>query len=496
MRENECKCDCQNHNTGCEVCPCKQAISDLKGKVSGLKDMFNSCCEEVHDSLDDLNKGLCEETRARKKADDELQRQIDEDFNEVEYNKEDKKLYFRHSGVDKAEIDVTDFIKDGMLDDAYFDEIKRDLVLVFNLDSGKEPIRIPANKIFDPDTMKIIIDNALGDFNALKNSVANQIGEVNKSITNISNTIGATKSVDPQLKWGESVTLATANNVAINAILPAEPEYYNQASIDGRTISLKTNKNNTTPIAIPDDIYVRQDLCTHDADFPVLLAHTANATADLGAQPAYFASGVKINPHTGVITGTAARAVNDGNGNPIANTYATKTDVTNLSNTYLTKTEANSTYLTQQVANNTYVTQADTPTDYINGGTINGDVITLTRKSNQNPVVLTVTHPTVTHPKAVSSVVVNGTQLTVSYTDGSTPDVYPIAGDTTTINTSVNNITNQIGDATNPSDDSILGRLAKLESYWEIDSTDSTRLIAKNNRSAAAAGFYDTTIGE
>lgn len=60
----------------------------------------------------------------------------------------------------------------------------------------------------------------------------------------------------------------------------------------------------------------------------------------------------------------ATKATQDGNGNNIANTYATKTDLnsylttTNASNTYLTKTSASSTYLTKTDASSTYATKS------------------------------------------------------------------------------------------------------------------------------------------
>ena len=41
---------------------------------------------------------------------------------------------------------------------------------------------------------------------------------------------------------------------------------------------------------------------------------------------------------------------------------------------------------------------------------------------------------------------------------------------------------------------SIENRLNALEGLWEINPSDSTQLIAKNSRSAKAAGFYDSTV--
>ena len=114
------------------------------------------------------------------------------------------------------------------------------------------------------------------------------------------------------------------------------------------------------------------------------------------------------------------------------------------------------------------------PTDndkYITGGSVVNNQLILTRTDGDlSPIQL----PSTTIPKLVSDVTYNSTTnvLTVSYSDGSTPATYTIAGDTT----------------------SLEQRIAKLESYWKVDDNDNTKLIALNGRSATAAGFYDSTV--
>lgn len=67
----------------------------------------------------------------------------------LEYNKTDKRIYLR--GKDDStfisEIDTTDFIVDGQLANAELDG--DELVLTFNTDSGKQPIRIDLSKYID-----------------------------------------------------------------------------------------------------------------------------------------------------------------------------------------------------------------------------------------------------------------------------------------------------------------------------------------------------------
>lgn len=43
-------------------------------------------------------------------------------------------------------IDATDFIKDGMVNNVYFDTVTKELVITFNTDAGKAPIRIPVDQ--------------------------------------------------------------------------------------------------------------------------------------------------------------------------------------------------------------------------------------------------------------------------------------------------------------------------------------------------------------
>ena len=68
----------------------------------------------------------------------------------AEYNSTDKKIYFKHDNttLPSMTIDATDFIKDGMVDDAKVENGY--LVITFNTDSGKEDIKIPLTDIFNP----------------------------------------------------------------------------------------------------------------------------------------------------------------------------------------------------------------------------------------------------------------------------------------------------------------------------------------------------------
>ena len=72
-------------------------------------------------------------------------------FDDVKYDSSAKTIYFYAEGNMVASIDATDFIKDSMIDRVYIDEATKELVIVWNAESGKEETRIPLSDIFNPD---------------------------------------------------------------------------------------------------------------------------------------------------------------------------------------------------------------------------------------------------------------------------------------------------------------------------------------------------------
>jgi predicted nucleic acid-binding Zn-ribbon protein len=89
---------------------------------------------------------------------DDIEIEIVDDFDyfdEVEYVKDDKKMYFKHNGEVKGEVDTTDFVIDGMLESVEIKDVEISgetvtcLVLTFNTDAGSKEIDIPISEIFD-----------------------------------------------------------------------------------------------------------------------------------------------------------------------------------------------------------------------------------------------------------------------------------------------------------------------------------------------------------
>jgi len=95
------------------------------------------------------------------------------------YNSNTKKIELKHGSTVLAQIDATDFIKDGMVSSV---EISNgNLVITFNTDSGQEPISIPLTEIFDPSNyytkneVKLLLagkQNLVTDINAIRSGAS------------------------------------------------------------------------------------------------------------------------------------------------------------------------------------------------------------------------------------------------------------------------------------------------------------------------------------
>ena len=83
----------------------------------------------------------------------ELYQPIGSYFDGVDYDSSGKTIDFYSDGTLVDSIDATDFIKDGMVDSVSLIELSGDtyLHIVFNTDSGKEPIDINLGDLFNAD---------------------------------------------------------------------------------------------------------------------------------------------------------------------------------------------------------------------------------------------------------------------------------------------------------------------------------------------------------
>lgn len=74
------------------------------------------------------------------------------DFNDVVYDSNTKRINFKHGNTVIAYVDATDFVKDGMVSNVEIKTISGAsyLAITFNSDAGKEEIDIALTDIFNP----------------------------------------------------------------------------------------------------------------------------------------------------------------------------------------------------------------------------------------------------------------------------------------------------------------------------------------------------------
>ena len=104
-------------------------------------DTFSAFTAETADALQDLDD---------RKADLSA---LTPYFDDAEYDTLRKEIVFYNNGVEKDSIDARPFIKDGMVDSVSLIELSGDtyLHIVFNTDSGKEPIDLNIGDLFNAD---------------------------------------------------------------------------------------------------------------------------------------------------------------------------------------------------------------------------------------------------------------------------------------------------------------------------------------------------------
>ena len=141
----------------------------ISGKVS--QDDFDTKVGELETKDGELETAISDEATAREDADAALKEELEDEiaeavlpyFDGAEYDSDEKKIVFKHGDEVKAEIDATNFIKDGMVDSVVIDN--GNLVITFNEDSGKQAVEIPISEIFDADNYynKDAVDALLED---------------------------------------------------------------------------------------------------------------------------------------------------------------------------------------------------------------------------------------------------------------------------------------------------------------------------------------------
>lgn len=146
----------------------QDAETALDEKIDAEEERAMSAETAIIDAIDELDEVKADKANAVASA---------------EYVKADTKIYFK--GIDGntiSEIDASDFIKDGMIDNV---EIKDgSLVITFNTDSGKENINIPLTDIFNPDNYydKTAVDGFVSDLEIADGVISGAVDNVSADL--------------------------------------------------------------------------------------------------------------------------------------------------------------------------------------------------------------------------------------------------------------------------------------------------------------------------
>ena len=112
-------------------------------------------------------------------------------FTSVEYDGTKSLIFYNDKGDEVANVDVTPFIKDGMIEDVEISD--GNLVIHFNTDSDIKDIYIPLTEIFDPEAYytKQEIDNQVNDIwdtiDEKEEVISTSLNALNEEVGNLSN---------------------------------------------------------------------------------------------------------------------------------------------------------------------------------------------------------------------------------------------------------------------------------------------------------------------
>jgi len=152
--------------------------ASISSLTTNLQNEIQRATEAENSLRNDLKNEITRATSAETILDTKIDKEIADRKAEAvasgDYNKANKKIYLRNkNGIALSAIDVTDFVKDGMVDTVSISG--SNLVITFNTDAGKEPISIPLSSIFNPNNYYT------------KNEIDSKVNTINNNITNVDN---------------------------------------------------------------------------------------------------------------------------------------------------------------------------------------------------------------------------------------------------------------------------------------------------------------------
>lgn len=136
-----------------EMIPPSVTITDFGQKVVTQEDVSKGCPFPLHTTVYyiTLNTGKSFYVKTPKEQLDKLQQELDL-LSSIRLSISDDKKYIQlkdANGTDLGKINTADFVKDGMLDTATFDETTHILTLTFNTAAGKEEIPVDLTSLVD-----------------------------------------------------------------------------------------------------------------------------------------------------------------------------------------------------------------------------------------------------------------------------------------------------------------------------------------------------------
>ena len=223
---------------------------------------------------------------------------LSEYINGVVYDTEGKKIVFKHDENVIAEVDATPFIKDGMVDSVVVEG--GNLVITFNVDSGKETITIPLTSIFDPSNYydKNAADEkfatkaevATGDNDVLANILSRVWSNTNKEVsgyfkTRYTNADGSYAQIWNESDGGGSLYENKADNIKTFVGVNADNRNGVCAQIYSKDVAtnvgsrLNINPNgmfygvgNSASVAAEYELAVKGDIATDRAEIDAIIA--------------------------------------------------------------------------------------------------------------------------------------------------------------------------------------------------------------------------------
>lgn len=498
---NQC-CGCHGHKPCCGddckkcncICPCiKKAIGDTKDKLEKDINVINNRITRDEDKLDqnlvsisnditnvienekkdviDLNKRIdkeiadriddvdAEEARAINKEAD-LNSKIDKEiadrksnaFEDVEYINKSGDAYIKFlnaNGDEVGRVDAKPFIKDGILDDVKLVEYQGNKALrfIFNTDAGKSTITIDIGDLFENNDYydKTQIDARLNTINTkiadevakateIHNNLGSAITTVNMSLTN--------KITDESNRAKEAESTLTTN---LNSEITRATQTENtlDSKITSEITRAKESENNLgagiTSVSTSLSSKINEEISRAKA------AEKTNADA-ITALSDIVVTDVTYNESTRYISKTI-----NGTSHQVAHIPAIPANVSAFTN--------DAGYLTQHQDISGKANISDLPTVAITG--------------NYNDLINKPTIPTIPTLATVAT--------TGDYNDLINKPTITIDGTSYTIQQAITNLYNQIQELEN-------------KVLWEVSSTDNNKIVAKNNKQAVAAGFFDSTV--